>query len=62
MTQPKQFLYKTAFSPQFNCFVAIDRVWQDFSGEWIYSCSFKDDGVLFEDYLFRGSDLTNFVL
>jgi len=60
MTTPKEKLYRTAFSPLFDCFVSIDHSWQDDRGEWIFKCLNKSEGLV--GHLFRTCELTKFCL
>lgn len=39
MTEPKQKLYKTAYSEVQKCYVAIEHAYQDVDGNWIYWCT-----------------------
>ena len=59
----KEYLYETAYSPLFECFVSIDHVHQDDMGGFIFTCSSHyKDGVDLDNHLFREHELTNFVL
>lgn len=60
---PKQKLYKTAFSPQFDVFVGITHAHQDVDGRWIYTCesSYNPD-VILKDHLFREEELERLCL
>jgi len=61
--QPKQTLYKTAFSPLFKVFVGITHAHQDADGRWIYTCesSYNPD-VILTDHLFREEELERLCL
>lgn len=52
-------LYKTAWSPVFNCFVAILRVYTDENGAPILECRLHPSNNVI---LFRASELTDYVL
>lgn len=56
----KQKLYKTAWSPLFECYVSIVHAHQDSDGRWIFTCNNKEHGL--NNHLFRESELDNFVL
>lgn len=56
----KQSLYKTAFSPLFNCYITIVRSHQDSDGRWFYAGTNKKEGL--EDQLFRENELEKFCL
>lgn len=60
--QQKETLYRTAYSPLFECFVAIDYAHQDEHGRWIYTCHFKHEGVEISKHLFSENELKRFVL
>jgi len=62
---PKQELYKTAFSPIYNCFVGIIHAHQDSLGEWIYTCRLENspaDAPVGNGILFRECELERFCL
>ena len=56
----KETLYKTAYSPLFECYVAIVSAHQDSDGEWIFCCENVFEGI--RQHLFRKSELINFCL
>ena len=60
MTIEKETLYKTAYSPLFDCYVAIIKARKDDKGEWIFHCKNTDEGLI--DQMFRKSELINFCL
>jgi hypothetical protein len=61
--QPKQKLYKTAYSPMYGVYVGIDRAHQDDDGVWIYTChSTYVTTASFNDMLFRETELSQFCL
>jgi len=62
-TTHKQTMYKTAYAPMFEVYVALNSAWQDSNGEWIFSCSssYNEDAML-DNHLFREHELTNYCL
>lgn len=56
----KQQLYKTAYSPLFDCFVGIEHAHKDDLGSWIFRCFNKEAGL--EGHLFREHELQRFCL
>jgi len=68
MTAPKQTLYKTAYSPMYDCFVSINHAHQDDLGQWIYTCSsdYKDPKkpyrLTLTNVLFRECELARITL
>jgi len=59
-TTKKQSLYTTAFSPLFNCYVTIERSYQDSSERWIFVGSNKKEEL--NEHLFREDELTKFCI
>ena len=65
MTKPKQTLYKTAYSPLYECFVGIDHAHQDVNDQWIFTCHLVDsppDAPIGDCVLFREYELERFCL
>ena len=61
--QPKQKLYKTAFTPLFDVFVSISHAHQDVDGRWIYTCQSRyDSDAILTDHLFREEELERLCL
>ncbi len=60
---PKQLLYKTAYSPLFDCYVGIIAAWKLENGTWIFMCnSDYKDNVTLHNHLFTEAELERFVL
>ncbi len=63
--QPKQKLYKTAYSKIYEVYVAINHAHQDIDKNWIYTCSSNyhtDASRRFNDVLHRDYELSNLIL
>ena len=60
MNIEKETLYKTAYSPLFECYVQIIKVRKDCRGEWLFHCENIEEGLM--NHLFRKSELSNFCL
>ena len=60
--QPKQKLYKTAFSPAYNVFVSIDEAHQGHDGKWIYTCSSDYTDEKLSRVMFQEAALERFCL
>ena len=50
MSTPKLELYKTAFSPLYNCYVTIESVHRDNGGIPVLICSIKGSRIIFRSY------------
>lgn len=59
-TTKKQTLYKTAFSPLFNCYITIVHAYQDTSERWIFVGNNKKEEL--HNHLFREDELVKFCL
>jgi hypothetical protein len=55
-------LYKTAFSPLYEVFVAITHVHTDADGKFIFTCDFSHKGAMVKGILFREHELERFCL
>ena len=53
-------MYRTAYSPLYQCYVSIVRCHQDVDGNWIFCCGNREQAI--DDVLFRETELTNFCL
>lgn len=60
MPSAKQALYKTAYSPLFECYVRLVRVYDDEDGVPIFVGENEERGL--SNHLFRESELTDFCL
>lgn len=60
MPTQKQTLYKTAYSPLFECYVSITRVYDDEDGQVIFVGESQAAGL--KDHLFREHELEKFCL
>lgn len=60
-SQPKQQLYKTAFSPAYNVFVSIDEA-EFIDGHWVYTCSSSYTDEKLDRVKFREDALERFCL
>lgn len=58
---PKQKLYKTAFSPAYNLFVAINEA-EQVDGYWVYTCSSWYGEETLDHVKFREDALERFCL
>lgn len=56
----KRFLYKTAYSPLFQCFVGIQKAHTDVDGNFIFTCQNEKEGL--SNHLFRETELERFCL
>ena len=60
---PKQKLYKTAFSTEFNVYVSLRDAQQNDDGTWTYwGSSFYNPDVQLDRHEFHESELEMFVL
>ena len=60
MDKPKEKLYRTAYSPMYECYVALTRAFTDDRGEWIFVGVNSKQGI--NDHLFRKCELERFCL
>lgn len=58
--KPIQQMYKTVYSPLYDCILSIERTYKDDNGDWIFVCTRNAYGI--KECLFRELELKNFVL